>query len=617
MTDSQKNLLYRLALVTILVVAVYGTTLANRFVWDDLSVIVKNPLLEKFSNIPKLFLYEDRTADGPTGYYRPMTYISFLLDRSIWGLNPLGFNITNLLLQLAVVLLFYRLVAELFKEERLAFVAALLFALHPVAVETVNFHAGGRNTLLSACFSLLALLAYVRKKRLAAVICFTIAIFSKEFALLLPAVFFLYDSRIGTEKRRPGNYLPYLAAIVCFLTIRSFAVEQGNLLRTLQLSGNLLLVPKIVVSYLIHMVFPVNLKVMYDIPADIGLFSLACYSVVLAAVIGAAVLFRGKSEITFAACWFFLFLLPVVGIVPLGTALMADRYAYFSLMGFCLALAYVVCLGNRQVVAAATVILCLGYASIDVRRNAIWKNMPALYRQMTIDAPERSIGFTNLGMYYYENGDLAEAERYLEQSCAKKGIVIRDAYQYLSAVYWEENKFDKALSVLNKLMALEPGNPQPYIMASRIYESMGDKEMARKYYGKVTAMFPNIEEMMESRVKSLCSEGEKLLAEGRLAEAERKFKEALMMKPDFVPALIDMGGVAAEKRNLAGAVDYFSRAVALDRLNPSAHYNLSMAYELMGKTAEAGAEMNRFKELEEVSRRQGPRGMTNKPTNSN
>ncbi len=598
MTGAQKNLVYRLTLITILVVAVYGTTLGNRFVWDDLSVIVKNPLLEKVSNLPRLFLYEDRTAAGPTGYYRPVTYISFLFDRTVWGLNPLGFNITNLILHIAVALLFYGVVAALFKNERLALVAALLFALHPVAAESVNFHAGGRNTLLSACFALLALLLYINKRWLASLLCFIVAIFSKEFALLLPLVFIVRDRYAGEEKKRWLSYAPYFGAIICYLTLRSFAVAQGNLLATLRLSGNLLLVPRIVVGYLKNMLFPLNLKVIYDLSPHISVSSFVVYTLILLAVAGVVFVFRSKDELAFSAFWFFLFLLPVIGIVPLGTTLMADRYAYFSLMGFSLALAYVICRANKRVVVTVTVILCVCFAAIDMQRNAIWKNMPSLYTQMTIDAPEWSIGFTNLGMYYYEKGDLAKAEKYLEESCSKKGIVIRDAYQYLSAVYWEGNRFDKALSVLQKLMDLEPGNPQSYIMASKIYDSMGDKVMARKYYDKVAAMFPNIEEMLAGRVNALCQEGEKLMAEGRAGEAERKFREALMMKPDSAPALIDMGNLVAEKGDLAGAVTYFSKAAALDPLNPQAHYNLSTAYDLMGKPAEAAMEMKRYKELD-------------------
>jgi tetratricopeptide (TPR) repeat protein len=121
-------------------------------------------------------------------------------------------------------------------------------------------------------------------------------------------------------------------------------------------------------------------------------------------------------------------------------------------------------------------------------------------------------------------------------------------------------------------------------------------------------MFPQIEEMMGNRTASLCREGEKLMAEGRHVEAERKFKEALMMKPSFVPALIDMGSLYAEKGNLTGAVEYFGKAVAHDPLNPSAHYNLSMAFELMGRSAEAREEMEKYRKLEASARQKGNAG---------
>ena len=602
MTDSQKNLLYRCLFFFVLLLAVYWNTLSNRFVWDDLDVIVKNRLLEHLGNLPKLFFYEDRTGDGLTGYYRPMTYISFLLDRTVWGLNPVGFNITNLLLHISVTLLFYRVVATLFKRESLAFVAALIFALHPVANETVNFHAGGRNTLLSACFGLLSLLLYVRKRELPSVLCFLAAIFSKEFALLVPGIFFLYDRYLREDKPKWLWYIPYLLSIALYLTLRSFAVAKGNLFKTIQLSDNLLMVPQLVVSYLKNMFFPFDLKVIYDVQPRMDVPSIALYSLLLAALLAAAFVFRKKAEVAGAACWFFLFLLPVIGIFPLGSALMADRYAYFSLMGFSLALAFLLCKLDRRVIAALMVVLSIGFATIDIQRTAIWNNLLSLYLQMTKDAPERSIGFTNVGMYYYERGELATAEKYLEESCTKRGIVIRDAPQYLSAAYWEEGKFDKALAVLNRMIATEPENPQPYIMASKIYQSKGDLANAKTYHDKVVAKFPGIEQMMQGRVMSLCQEGEKLMAEHKSAEAERKFKEALMMNPDFVPALIDMGGLAAEKGDHAKALVQFARAQALDPSNPTIPFNLAQVYEMMGKTGEAQAEMKKFNELEARAR---------------
>ena len=606
MTASQKNLAYRCTFFGILLLAVYWKTLGNQFVWDDLDVIVKNRLLEHLGNLPRLFMYEDRTGDGFTGYYRPMTYLSFMLDRAVWGLNPFGFNLTNLLLHLSTTLLFFQVVVTLFKRESLAFVAALVFSLHPVASETVNFHAGGRNTLLCASFGLLSLLFYVQRRQVPALLCFIAAIFSKEFGLLLPVTFFLYDRFLRAEKPKWLSYLPYLLSIACYLVLRSFAVAQGNLLKTIRLSDNLLFIPQLVVTYLKNMLLPVDLKIIYDLPPAHAL-SIALYSFALAVLLAAAFVYRKKAELAGSACWFFLFLLPVIGILPLGGAQIADRYAYFSLMGFSLAAAYLICAMNRKLAAALLVVLCLGFAALDMQRSAIWNNLFSLYMQMTQDAPQRSIGFTNVGMYYYERGDLVNAQKYLEASCTKKGIVIRDALQYLSATYWEAENYDKALAVLVRMIAMEPENPQPYIMASRIYQSRGDAANAKIYHDQVEAKFPGIEQMMQGRVMLLCQEGEKLVAEHKTAEAERKFKEALMMKPDFVPALIDIGGLVAEKGDPARALVYFSKAQALDPANPSIHYNLSMVYQMMGKTAQAQGEMARFQELDQQSR-QKPAG---------
>jgi len=598
MTESQRKLLYRTIFFAVLLLAVYWNTLSNRFVWDDLDVIVKNRLLEHLGNLPKLFFFEDRTGDGFTGYYRPMTYITFLVDRAIWGTNPFGFNLTNLLLHIATTLLFFEVVLTLFKRERLAWAATLIFALHPIANESVNFHAGGRNTLLCACFALLSLLCYLKGRRAAALVSFAVAIFSKEFALLLPGIFLLYDWSRRAEKPNWRSYLPYVLTIFGYLTLRSFAVHKANLFQTLQLSGNLLNIPQLVLSYLKNMLFPFRLKVIYDLQPSNDLAALALFWALLAAVVCAVWLFRKRSELVAAACWFFLFLLPVIGILPLGSMTIADRYAYFSLMGFSLALGYLLCEINQRVTVALLVVIALGFAVVDVQRTAIWNNLLSLYMQMTKDAPNRSIGFTNVGMYYYERGDLAQAERYLEESCNKKGIVIRDALQYLSATYWEGQKYDKALAVLDRMIALEPGNPQPYIMASKIYQSKGDAANAKIYHDKVVALFPNIEEMMQGRVMSLCQEGEKLMGERKSAEAERKFKEALMMNPEFVPALIDMGGVVAERGDHAAALVQFKKAEALEPGNPSIHYNLSMVYDLMGKKEEAAGAMQRFQELE-------------------
>ncbi|HBG04286.1 MAG: hypothetical protein A2075_06285 [Geobacteraceae bacterium GWC2_58_44] len=608
MTDSQKGLLYRCIFLTALLLAVYGNTLNHGFVWDDTDIIVGNPLLEKLGNIPMFFLMEDR-IETASGYYRPLTYASFTLDRVIWGLNPVGFNITNLLLHIAATLSFYLVVAALFQRERLAFIAALLFSLHPVAGETVNFHSGGRNTLLCAVFFLLALLFHVKKKPLAAVLCLAGAIFSKEFGLVLPAILYVYDRFIKNEKPRPITYAPYLIPIVCYFTLRSFAVEKSNLLESLNFTETLWAAPLLVMRYLLSMINPFGLKVLYDVHTNIYV-AVLCLVGALALV---AALFyflkKQQQELALSIFWYLLFLLPVINIIHLPAAsFMADRYAYFSLMGFCLALAYLICKARQQVAIAIVLVLCVVYSVIDFRRNGHWKDDFSFYTQMIKDAPEMALGYHDLGIHHFKQDDLANAEKYLAIAASKEDITPRLLGAGAGAL-WESGKLDAAEKLLLRQLELDPTNPQPYIMLKMVYERKGNLPLSKSYGAKAEAMFPGIEQMMVERVVTVTQQAETFIAQGSHSRATTMLLEALAINPDYVPALIDMASISAETGAAEKALRYLTRAVALDPLNASAQYNLSMLYQMQGRPAEADTAMKKFTELEAIAKqKQGKPG---------
>lgn len=494
MTVPQKKIIYQSVLITILLLAVYGNTLNHGFVWDDTDIIVNNSLLKDPENILKFFILEDK-IDTSTGYYRPITYVSFALDLAFWGLNPVGFNITNLVLHILVSLAFYRVVAALFNRENLAFFAGLIFSLHPIAGETINFHAGGRNTLLCAFFALLSLLFYIREKQFYAVACFTFAIFSKEFALLMPAIFFLYDRTIRKEKSNL-SYLPYAVTEICYLVMRSFAVDKNaNLLTSIQIS-KLWQLPGLVIGYLKQMAIPLSLKTMYNVPDHAAGSSFIASTILLLSLIGTAVILKKNYEILFSIFLFLIFLLPVSNLFNLGSTNMADRYAYFASFGFSLALAYCICLTNYKVALPILALVCAIYIGIDFQRNRIWKDNFSFFTQMTKDAPELSIGFQNLGYAYYEIGDYVNTEKNLLLSANKRGINSRFLVGN-AELFWEMKKFNNAIDSLNKALELDPDDPRTYMIASLIYDDMGNPPKAKEYHDKAEAIFPGIFEMME------------------------------------------------------------------------------------------------------------------------
>jgi tetratricopeptide (TPR) repeat protein len=595
MIESRKHLLYRLVFITVLLLAVYGNTINHGFVWDDTDIIVENPQLEKLSNIPSLFLSEDR-IEGSTGYYRPITYVSFALDRAIWGLNPVGFNITNLLLHILVALLFYQVISALFKNENLAFAAALIFSLHPVAGETVNFHSGGRNTLLCACFILLSLLFYAKDKRIAAAVCFAGAIFSKEFGLLLPAILFVYDWFIKKEKPRLISYLPFLVPVVLYFTLRSYAIEKASLLAALNFTESLWLSPYLVIKYLVHMVYPFDLSVLYDINTNIIYASLSLAGIVM--LVLTAYYLRKQGEVLFSIIWFLLFLLPVINIVRLQAASqMADRYAYFSLMGFALALAFIICKARKEVALSIVLIISIAYAAVDIKRNNYWKDDHAFYSQMIKDSPDMALGYNDLGIHYFKKGDMVNAAKFLTLAATKKDITPR-LLGANAAVFWQADRLDISEKLLLRQLELDPINPQPYVMLKMIYDKKGNKVLAKTYGDKASALFPGIEEMMKQRVIEVCRQAESFIAMRSYERAENLLREAIIINPDFVPALVDMGGLRAEKGDFVKAEKYLVRATTLEPLNTAAHYNLAQVYQMQGKKAEAEKAMIKVKEAE-------------------
>jgi len=213
-----------------------------------------------------------------------------------------------------------------------------------------------------------------------------------------------------------------------------------------------------------------------------------------------------------------------------------------------------------------------------------------------------ALGYNDLGIYYFKKGDMANAEKYLTIAATKKDITSR-LLGANAAVFWQADKLDITEKLLLRQLELEPSNPQPYVMLKMIYEKKGNKALAKSYGDRASAMFPGIEDMMKQRVVEVCRQAESFIAMRSYERAENLLREALIINPDFVPALVDMGGLSAEKGDFVKAEKYLSRAIGLEPLNATAHYNLAQVYQMQGKMAEADEEMKKASEAEALSQK--------------
>lgn len=164
-------------------------------------------------------------------------------------------------------------------------------------------------------------------------------------------------------------------------------------------------------------------------------------------------------------------------------------------------------------------------------------------------------------------------------------------------VYLETDRLDQALNILTKEQAKNQNDLHTAVMISSIYQIMGNDAMAKNTLAAATLHFPGLDEMMIQRATSLCRSGERFSADHRYQEAKAFLVEALLVKPTYLPTLMDLGTLYAETGELQRAVEYFRKAITLEPLNPAPHYNLSVAYDMMGKTKDAKEELANFNEL--------------------
>ncbi|MBI2526258.1 MAG: glycosyltransferase family 39 protein [Candidatus Rokubacteria bacterium] len=435
--------------VALAVVLGYAATLSYDFVWDDTLLIQRSWHLHQWRSLPAVlgshFWAEVQEASH---YYRPLVMLSFFLDVQLWGLNPAGFHLTNVLAHLATSLAVLALGRRLTGSHWAGGIAGVAFALHPLHSESVAF-ISGRTDILATLFFLLALLSYAawrdsgRHLQYAlSLAAFFLALMAKEVAITLPAILVLYDRVAGGNstslrgrRRAALRYAGYGAVMILYAGLRL-----GALGRTLDadpdrwgnLGTRLLTTLDIVASYarLTVIPYPANaypLIVPVTFPGSTG-FWLAMALLAVALGLTAWAL-RHSPVLGFGALWFWITLLPFVGVnlLPLSTAIMAERFLYLPTVGFCLVLAMIFwrLLGSGALSAssqlrpapalalAGTVLL---YALLTLWRNEDWKDDYRLYSRMVEASPHAALPHVNLAYTQLPRGEIGAADAHLREA---------------------------------------------------------------------------------------------------------------------------------------------------------------------------------------------------------
>jgi Tfp pilus assembly protein PilF len=539
--------------LVILTLAVYWPVQHFDFInLDDDLYITDNPAMKEGLTWDNLHWAFSSDPVRVICNWHPVTWISLFLDCSLFGLNPYGYHIVNVLIHILNVLMLFAISYRMTKEIWLSAFTALLFAIHPVHVESVVWIAE-RKDVLCAFFSILTMGAYIlyteRKTvgmYLLMTLFFVFGLMSKAMAVTLPLVLLLLDywplnrlpaSTKETQHKRqiiwrlllekiPLLVLSGLFSMIAFDSQREagavmfsipFGIRTGNALQSY-------------VIYLKKMVWPVNLSVFYPYPAVLLWFRVVGCALVLAGISFFVAAYRKKFPFLVTGwLWYLITLLPVIGIVQIGHQAYADRYMYLPSVGIILMVVW----GSamlprlmqvRTIVLAIFVAVVLSLLMGAARQQVdFWRNSRTIFEHALEVTQNNYLAHTNLAVALFSAGDVTSAIEHLNEAIRIKPNYAL-AYYNRGVGLYSRGRWDEAALEFRKSIQLDPSRARSYI-------ALGDALLQKGDYHNAISVFQQALLRRPRDAETLSNIGVAWMRLGDNRQAALHFKRALQSDP--------------------------------------------------------------------------------------
>jgi Flp pilus assembly protein TadD len=574
--EKEKNHGYREwlwgVLLVVLTLIVYHPAWHAGFIWDDDVYVTGNPLLTASDGLWRIWF----SLDSPSQYF-PLTYTTFYVEHRFWGLNPAGYHWVNLLLHAGNALLVWRLLKRL----RLpgAWLAAAIFALHPVQVESVAWITERKNVLMGFFF-LLTLRMWIQfiegqSKRpwlfyVLALFFYALALSAKTTACTLPAalILILWLKKMPVGRRRLAEVAPFVAmgigmGLVTMWWERYHMGTQGKMF-VIEPAERMLIASRALWFYAGKLFWPASLTFSYPCWTISALDPYA-YGWVLAIVALGAVIWRAQRRlgrsVGVAVLFFAVTLSPVLGFIMLYTFLysfVADHYQYLACIGLIALAVAGMKIGLDRVAAGSRFLQpVLGVALLAVLGALTWKQCgmfiddQTLWQTTLLRNPNSWMAHVNLGNHLAEEGQM-----------------------------------DDAISHYQQALQINPNHWDAHIGLGTVLAQEGDVDGAITQYRTALQIYPDAE-------VAHVNLGIVLLEKGQTSDAVAQFHEGLQIEPDDIKALkylawLQATSPEASLRDGAVAVELARRANTLTGgENPDILHILSAALAESGRFPEA------------------------------
>jgi len=577
---------------------VFGQTIRYDFVnYDDNDYVYANPAITSGLTLHGItHAFSGRHARN----WHPLTTLSHMLDCQLWGVRAGGHHFTNVVLHtIAVVLLFLVLKQMTGAIWQSAFVAAL-FAIHPLRVESVAW-ISERKDVLSAVFFMLTLGAYARYARfpsfgryLTMSILFALGLMSKPMLVTVPLVLLLLDywplQRFGGRssiKRLALEKIPLLtlsaAAGVATLLLQRSSLAVVEQLPLVSRIGNGLVS---CVIYVKQMIWPVGLAVFYPHPGDqLPVWEIGLAIVLLALVSAGAIALRRKLPYLVTGWfWYLVMLLPVIGLIQVGSQAHADRYTYLPQIGLYLLLAWAITDAlasrlQRRILAVTASVAVIALAWCAHVQASYWRNGESLWGHALAVTSGNFMAHDGLGECLGNRGRLDEA---IDQF--QKALNIAPGYPEIKTnliiALTRKGRTDEAITHLQALLKEYPNDAQAHYNLGNALRKKGDSQGAIAAYEKtlsIQARYPAAHYNL----------GIALDQNGQIDEAIAHYREAVQEQPNYPEAYYLLGNDLLQKARVDDAIAAYEQALKSRPTYPEVENNIGLALLQKGRPSEA------------------------------
>jgi len=508
--DRKQKIIFMVIFLNLAIIFVYGPVHQYEFVnYDDNIYVIDN--INVCRGLTWKNVWWALTATE-AGFWHPLTWMSLMGDHELYLMNAGGYHGTNVILHaISATLLFfvfYRMTGGIWQSG----LVAALFALHPLNVEPVAWIAS-RKDVLSTLFWMLTLWLYFKYtekpgyvRYFLVLTAFIMGLMSKPMVVTLPFALLLIDywplgrfrkipfSRLVIEKA-PLIILAFIVAIVTFITEQ----EMGALIsvESFPLDVRIFNAAKSYTAYIAKTLYPMNLTVFYPHPGYWSLWQVLVSFAFLLTVSFTVIKLRRSFPYLFVGWfWYLGSLIPVIGLIQIGSHSMADRYAYVPLIGLFIMLGWGVAdlakkwRFNACILSVAAVMVIIFMASTATMQVRHWENSITLFKHSISVTAENPIAFYNLGIAYRQKGDLTAAIENFKKA-AQLSPDLAHIQNNLGVALIEKGDFPNALNAFGKVIELQPGHAGAHNNIAMILYRQNKFEAAREHFLAAVKLRPD------------------------------------------------------------------------------------------------------------------------------